>query len=241
VLEGSRVVVVVPAYREEAHVAGVVATMPAFVDAIVLVDDGSPDRTSERALSIGDPRLEIERHPRRRGVGAALTTGYRAALALTDRPTDALCVMAADGQMDPNELEAVTLPIVRGVADYVKGDRFTDPTVRRSMGMPRWIGGQVFTRLTSAAIGQRISDSQCGFTALGRAAALRVDLGGLWTGFGYPNDLLGQLAALDLRIHEVPVRAIYGSETSHLRLRHLPPIFWLIGRAALRRRRRHGV
>jgi hypothetical protein len=149
--------------------------------------------------------------------------------------------MAADGQMDPNELEAVTLPIVRGVADYVKGDRFTDPTVRRSMGMPRWIGGQVFTRLTSAAIGQRISDSQCGFTALGRAAALRVDLGGLWTGFGYPNDLLGQLAALDLRIHEVPVRAIYGSETSHLRLRHLPPIFWLIGRAALRRRRRHGV
>jgi glycosyltransferase involved in cell wall biosynthesis len=236
VLIGSRVVVVVPAFQEEAHVAAVVATMPSFVDAIVLVDDGSPDRTTERARSIGDPRLHVERHPERRGVGAALTTGYRRAIELTERPTDALCVMAGDGQMDPTELESVTLPIVRGLAEYVKGDRFGDPTVRREMGLPRWIGGQVFTRLTSAAIGQRISDSQCGFTALARGAALRLDLDGLWPGFGYPNDLLGQAAARNLRVAEVPVRPIYGAATSKLRLRHLPPIFWLIGRAALRRR-----
>ncbi|NVL67825.1 hypothetical protein, partial [Escherichia coli] len=126
----------------------------------------------------------IERHPQRRGVGAALTTGYRRALMLTERPTDALGVMAGDGQMRPDELEAVALPVVRGLADYVKGDRFGDPAVRRSMGMPRWIGGQVFTRLTSAAIGQRISDSQCGFTALARGAALQLDLDGLWPSFG---------------------------------------------------------
>ena len=155
---------------------------------------------------------------------------------MTAGPTDALCVMAADGQMDPNELESVALPVVRGAADYVKGDRFGDLTVRQSMGLPRWIGGQVFTRLTSAAIGQRISDSQCGFTALSRKAALELDLDRLWPGFGYPNDLLGQLAARKLRVAEVPVRPIYGAETSKLRLRHLPPIFWLIGRAALRRR-----
>jgi glycosyltransferase involved in cell wall biosynthesis len=230
------VIVVVPAFLEEAHVAGVVSTMPSFVDAIVLVDDGSPDRTSERARAIGDGRLSIERHRVRRGVGAALTTGYRAALTLTSGPTDALCVMAADGQMDPHDLEAVALPVARGAADYVKGDRFGDPAVRESMGLPRWIGGQVFTRLTSAAIGQRISDSQCGFTALSRQAALGLDLDGLWPGFGYPNDLLGQLRARDFRVAEVPVRPVYGNEVSKLRLRHLPPIFFLIGRAALRRR-----
>jgi glycosyltransferase involved in cell wall biosynthesis len=241
VLAGSRLVVVVPAFCEEAHVAEVVATMPSFVDSIVLVDDGSPDRTSERARAVGDPRLHIERHAERRGVGAALTTGYRRALELTERPNDALCVMAGDGQMDPDELASVALPVVRGLADYVKGDRFGDPAVRRSMGTPRWIGGQVFTRLTSAAIGQRISDSQCGFTALARGAALRLELDRLWPGFGYPNDLLGQVAALDLRVAEVPVTPIYGGEKSKLRLRHLPPIFWLIGRAALRRRRRRVV
>jgi len=139
--------------------------------------------------------------------------------------------------MDPDDLERVARPIVLGDADYVKGDRFGDPTVLRSMGLPRWIGGQVFTRLTSAAIGQRISDSQCGYTALARGAALAVDLEGLWPGFGYPNDLLGQLKALDLRVAEVPVRPVYGDEVSKLRLRHLPSIFYLIGRAAVRRRR----
>lgn len=214
----------------------VVSTMPSFVDGIVLVDDGSPDRTSERARATRDVRLRIERHHQRRGVGAALTTGYRAALALTDKPTDALCVMAGDGQMDPHDLEAVALPVARGAADYVKGDRFGDPRVRESMGFQRWIGGQFFTRLTSAAIGQRISDSQCGFTALSRRAALGLDLAGLWPGFGYPNDLLGQLAARGFRVAEVPVRPVYGNEVSKLRLRHLPPIFFLIGRAAVRRR-----
>jgi len=237
VLEGSRVVVVVPAFHEELHVGRVIETMPRFVDDILVIDDGSADRTGAVALATGDERVHVEPHPRPRGVGGALITGYQLALRRTSRPTDALCVMAGDGQMDPNDLERVALPIVRGEADYVKGDRFRDPTVRRSMGLPRWIGGQVFTRLTSAAIGQRISDSQCGYTALSRAAAQQVDLDGMWPGFGYPNDLLGQLKALDLRVAEVPVRPVYGDEVSKLRLRHLPPIFYLIARAAVRRRR----
>jgi len=211
--------------------------MPPFVDDILVIDDGSRDRTGAAARDTGDPRVHVEPHPRPRGVGAALTTGYQLALRRTSRPRDVICVMAGDGQMDPDDLERVARPIVLGDADYVKGDRFGDPTVLRSMGLPRWIGGQVFTRLTSAAIGQRISDSQCGYTALARGAALAVDLEGLWPGFGYPNDLLGQLKALDLRVAEVPVRPVYGDEVSKLRLRHLPSIFYLIGRAAVRRRR----
>ena len=234
-LEGSRVVVVVPAFNEEMHVARVVETMPAFVDAMVVVDDGSSDRTGAVTLETGDERVHLEQHARRRGVGAALTTGYLVGLRLTRSPTDALCVMAGDGQMDPGDLERVARPIVRGEADYVKGNRFGDPRARQSMGLPRWIGGQVFTRLTSVAIGQRISDSQCGFTALARGAATRLDVAGLWPSFGYPNDLLGQVKARRLRVMEVPVRPLYGNETSKLRLHHLPPIFYLIGRAAVRR------
>lgn len=229
------VIVVVPAHGEEAHVARVVRSMPAFVDRILLVDDGSLDATSANARAVGDPRLEVLRHPVRSGVGAALKTGYRAALARTTHGDDAIAVMAGDGQMDPTELARVVEPIVRGAAEYVKGTRFGAPDVRARMGWPRWIGGQVFSKLTALAIGQAISDSQCGFTALSRRAMLALDLDGLWPSFGYPNDLLGQLAARRARIEEVPVRPIYGDEQSKLRLRHLPPIFFLVGRAALRR------
>lgn len=234
-LNGVSVVVVVPACQEEAHVGRVIATVPSFVDHVVVIDDGSTDRTSQVARDVGDPRLEVVRHPRRRGVGAAIATGYRWGIERTSRPTDVLCVMAGDGQMDPADLEAVVLPIARGEADYVKGNRFGDTGVRQSMGLPRWVGGQVFSRLTSLATGLPISDSQCGYTALSRGAAVAVDLAGMWPGFGYPNDLLGQLAAAGFRVAEVPVRAVYGTETSKLRLRHLPPIFFLIGRAAVRR------
>jgi glycosyltransferase involved in cell wall biosynthesis len=235
-IAGARVVVVVPALNEETHIAKVVATMPAFVDQVIVVDDGSRDRTAARAREAGGARVRLVRHDAPRGVGAAIASGYAEALGLTAADHDVLAVMAGDGQMHPDDLEAVVTPVARGLADYVKGDRFGFPAIRGTMGFPRWLGGQVFSRLTSLAVGQRISDSQCGFTALSRGAALGLDLRGMWPSFGYPNDLLGTLAAHRLRIREVAVRPVYGTEESKLRLRHLPPIFFLIGRAALRRR-----
>jgi len=234
-LKNHVIAVVVPAYQEEAHVGRVIRTMPSFVDHIIVIDDASLDRTSEVARRAGDARVRIIRHSRRRGVGAAIATGYSAALALTSHAEDAIAVMAGDGQMAPGDLAAVVDPVIEGTADYVKGDRFGEPGVRRAMGLPRWIGGQVFSRLTSLAVGQPISDSQCGFTAISRRAILSLDLPGLWPSFGYPNDLLGQLGARGARLRQVPVQPIYGSEISKLRLRHLPPIFFLIARAAARR------
>jgi glycosyltransferase involved in cell wall biosynthesis len=236
-LRGHRIVVVVPAYAEEAHVGEVVGTMPRFVDAIIVVDDGSSDRTAVVARASGDPRVRVVRHHARRGVGAAIATGYEEALRLVQDSGDAVAVMAGDGQMDPDDLERVVRPIVTGHADYVKGTRFGDPGVRRAMGLPRFLGGHVFSWLTARAIGRRITDSQCGYTAIGQRALAAIDRIRIWPSFGYPNDLLGILAAGRFRIEEVPVRAIYGAEVSKLRLRHLPPIFFLIARAAVRRRR----
>lgn len=237
-LEDRIISVVVPAYQEAAHVGGVLRTMPDFVDHIVVVDDGSTDGTYEAANAAATPRVRILRHARRSGVGAAIATGYRTAFELSAHDRDAVAVMAGDGQMLPDDLERVVRPIVSGVADYVKGNRFVDPGVRSAMGLPRWIGGQVFSRLTSLAVGQSISDSQCGFTAISRGTLRSIDLDDLWPSFGYPNDLLGQLGARGARVSEVPVKPIYGNEISKLKLRHLPPIFFLIARARLRRARR---
>ncbi len=146
-LNGRLVVVVVPAFSEEAFVGAVIDTMPSFVDRILVVDDGSPDRTSEVARARNDARVTVLRHVRRSGVGAAITTGYREALAHEGHEDDAIAVMAGDGQMHPDDLEAIVTPISLGELDYVKGDRFGDPKVRSSMGFPRWVGGQVFSRL----------------------------------------------------------------------------------------------
>ena len=102
----------------------------------------------------------------------------------------------------------------------------------------RLVGGLVFSWATSLAIGVRISDSQCGYTAIARSACARIDLEALWPGYGYPNDLLSLVARSGLRIAEVPVRAVYADEVSRLALRHVPVVAGLIGRAWLRRRRR---
>jgi len=81
-----------------------------------------------------------------------------------------------------------------------------------------------------------VSDSQCGYTALSRAACARLDLDGLWGGYGYPNDLLSQLALRRMRIAQVPVRAVYLDEVSRFRARHLLVVGGLVARAWIRRK-----
>jgi len=232
---GSRVVVVVPAWEEAPRIGRVLRGMPPWVDAIVVVDDASDDDTATAARAVGDSRVEIVRHDRNRGVGAAITSGYRVALGRPGGPHDAFAVMAGDDQMHPDDLFAVVDPVARGEADYVKGDRFHGPGAAARMPLARRLGGRVFSWATSKAIGIPVSDSQCGYTALSRAACERLDLDALWPRFGYPNDLLSQLTVRGLHVAEVPVRAVYADEVSRLRLRHLPVIAGLVGRAWVRR------
>src|SRR3712207_6256761 len=97
-LYGKRVAVVVPAFNEEQLVGDTIAGIPGFVDVIYVVDDASRDRTAERVRLLDDRRIVLLEHARNLGVGAAIVTGYKRALA--DR-IDVTCVMAADNQMDP--------------------------------------------------------------------------------------------------------------------------------------------
>jgi glycosyltransferase involved in cell wall biosynthesis len=236
-LFGVAVVVVVPAWNEAPRIARVLRAMPASVDRVVVVDDASTDATIEAARAIDDARVEIASHATNRGVGAAIVTGYRRAIALTESPRDAFVVMAGDGQMDPRDLPALVEPIARGDADYVKGDRFRAADVARVMPPARLVGGKIFSWLTSHAIGVAISDSQCGYTALARAACERLELDDLWPGYGYPNDLLAQIARRGMRIAHAPVRPVYADEVSRLAPRHVARIAQLVGRAWVRRLR----
>lgn len=231
----SRVVVVVPAWDEAPRIGRVVRGIPGWVDAIVVVDDASRDGTGDAALAVGDGRVEVVRHDENRGVGAAIATGYRRAADIAAEPRDAFVVMAGDGQMDPGDLPALVGPIARGEADYVKGSRFRGLGAVGAMPRARWLGGLVFSWATARAIGVSISDSQCGYTAIASAACARLKLDRLWPRYGYPNDLLSQLALARMRIAEAPVRAVYADEVSRLKPRHVPIVAALVARAWLRR------
>jgi len=226
-----RVAVVVPAFDEAERIAATLASVPAWVARIWVVDDASRDATAQVAAAAGDPRVSVLRHPHNRGVGAAIATGYRAAVA---NGADVVAVMAGDAQMDARDLAGLVEPLRRGAADYVKGDRFAHPE-RRRMPLARRLAGCALAGLTWLATGRRVSDPQCGYTAITADAVRQLDLDDLWPRYGYPNDLLAQLAAASLRVAEVPVRPVYAGERSGVRPWHVLFIAALLARRGAQR------
>jgi glycosyltransferase involved in cell wall biosynthesis len=224
VWSGLRISVVIPCYREAKLVGLTLNGLPPWVDHICAVDDASDDDTCEAIERIADPRVELVRHTVNQGVGAAITTGYRHALAAG---ADIWVVMAGDNQMDPSDLPALIAPIVEGEADYTKGNRFRHAE-RRRMPLLRRIGGRLLSVATRLTTGLPISDSQCGYTALRGRAARQLPLEALWPRYGYPNDLLGMLAARALTVKEVTVRPVYATEQSGIRFWHTLVVLWVI-------------
>ncbi|HEY2745330.1 MAG TPA: glycosyltransferase family 2 protein [Polyangia bacterium] len=230
-----RIAVVIPAFNEELNVARTVREVPAWVDHVLVVDDASHDRTFLEASRMRRRGLEVLQHPRNRGVGAAIATGYRRALELG---VDAAAVMAGDGQMDPADLPALLAPVVAGRADYVKGNRFAHADVWRVMPATRLVGNVALSLATKLTSGYwHLFDSQCGYTAASRRALTVIDAAGLFPRYGYPNDLLARLNAARLEVRDVPVRAIYGARwRSGIRLTTVVyPMSFVLVRSWLRR------
>jgi glycosyltransferase involved in cell wall biosynthesis len=225
---GQSIAVVVPAFDEAERIARVLTRIPGWVDLIVVVDDGSRDATASVADAIGKRcgRTVVVRHDENRGVGAAIATGYRRA---AEAGADVIAVMAGDDQMDPDDLASVVAPVVVGHAAYVKGNRFIHDE-RRRMPLARRIAGRGLALLTRAATGLGIDDSQCGYTALSARAVRALPMDDLWPRYGYPNDLLGMLAAHRLPVLEVPVRPVYAGERSGVKPWHALVVAVVIAR-----------
>jgi glycosyltransferase involved in cell wall biosynthesis len=235
---GHRIAVVVPAYNEAPKIARTLRSIPGFVDHVIVVDDGSSDGTGRVAGRSQRRGLEVVTHPRNRGVGAAIATGYARAHAAG---ADVTAVMAGDSQMDPADLTPLVAAVVADQADYVKGNRFAWPGVVRVMPASRLFGNVVLSLLTRVATGYaQIFDSQCGYTAANRRALAAVLSGPLFARYGYPNDLLARLAAEEARVMDLPVRPVYGPQwRSGIRvLRVIAPLCFVLARALAARLRR---
>jgi glycosyltransferase involved in cell wall biosynthesis len=227
-LEGKRVAVVVPAHDEEQLIVATLQGIPGFVDRVYVVDDCSSDATAERARSIDDDRVEVIAHDRNRGVGAAIVTGYKRALA--DR-IEATAVMAGDNQMDPDELEGLSLPVVRGELDYAKANRLFTGSAWNLIPRNRYLGNAMLSLLTKIASGYwHVADSQAGYTVLSLRVLQLLDLDRIYTSYGFPNDMLVHLNVWKARVRDFPSRPIYGvGERSGIKIRRVVPrISWLL-------------
>lgn len=224
-----RIGVVIPAFNEQDAISTTVATIPDFIDEIIVVDDASSDATGQRARI--HPDICVIRHPHNRGVGGAIATGYRRALTTS---CDVAVVMGGDGQMDPNDLQALLDPIAEGTADYVKGNRFRHPEVWAEMPATRLVANAVLSMVTRVTSGyHHVFDSQCGYTAVHRDVLAKIDLEALWPRYGYPNDLLSRLHVAGARVVDVAVRPIYGPRwKSGIRVTAaLHPMPWVLVRS----------
>jgi len=227
-LEGKSVAVVVPAHDEEGLIGPTVQGIPGFVDRIFVVDDASTDATAERARAVGDPRVEVITHDRNRGVGAAIVTGYKRALA---ERIDATAVMAGDNQMDPDELQGMALPVVRDELDYAKANRLFTGSAWKLIPRNRYLGNAILSLLTKIASGYwHVADSQAGYTVISLRMLRLLDLERIYTSYGFPNDMLVHLNVWNARVRDFPSRPIYGvGERSGIRIRRVVPrISWLL-------------
>jgi glycosyltransferase involved in cell wall biosynthesis len=230
VFEEKRVGVVVPAYDEEELIGATLGGIPPLVDRIIIVNDGSSDRTAEVAQAAGDSRVEVISHERRSGVGAATVTGYRRALA---DGMDVVVVMNGDNQMDPEDMPKLVAPVARGELDYAKANRLATGQAWQLIPKTRFFGNAILSMLTKVASGYwHVADSQSGYTVVSREMLELLDLDHIYTNYGFPNDMLVHLNVWNARVRDFPSRPIYGvGERSNMRYRHVVPrIAWLLVR-----------
>ena len=193
-----RRVVIVPAYNEERTVGGVVRSLAPFADRVIVVDDGSSDRTAAIAAAAG---AEVVSHLMNRGLGAAIGTGIAAAVA---SGAEVIATFDADGQHRAEDLPRLVAQLEDGRADVAIGCR----TLERS-GMPssRRIANWIGNALTAALFGVWVADSQSGLRAFTRAAAAQLDI--TTDRMEVSSEIVREIGRRGWRLAEVPIRALY--------------------------------
>ncbi|MGR8918433.1 MAG: glycosyltransferase family 2 protein [Gammaproteobacteria bacterium] len=215
--EPLRLGVVVPCYRERRRVMRVLDAMPACVDAVYVVDDGCPEETGRHvAEQCGDERVRVIYHGHNQGVGAAMRSGYRAALA---DDMDVVVKLDGDGQMDPAEIARMVRPIAADQADYTKGNRFFRLEGLTAMPKLRLLGNVVLSFVSKLSTGYwQLFDPNNGFTAIDARVLALIPLEDVDDGYFFESDMLFRLNTLRAVVLDIPMRARYGDEQSSIRL-----------------------
>jgi glycosyltransferase involved in cell wall biosynthesis len=184
---------------------------------IYVVDDACPEHSGQHVTdSCRDPRVRVITHASNEGVGGAVMTGYRQAL--EDEAT-IVVKLDGDGQMAPELLPSFVAPLLAGEADYAKGNRFFDLDGLSAMPPVRLWGNAILSIVSKLSTGYwNVVDPTNGYTAIHASVLRRLPLAKLSRGYFFETDMLFRLNTLRAVVIDIPMEAVYGNETSSLRI-----------------------
>lgn len=199
-----KLAIVIPAFNEAATIGKVIKNIPRKIPGIseivvVVVDDGSTDKTAEIAEKKG---AVVIKHTRNIGLGSAFRTGVNFAIS---SGTDIMVNIDADGQFYPKDIPQLVAPIVDGDAECTTASRFIDRDYYPEMNKIKFYGNKAMSLLISFLTGQRFYDVSCGMRAYNRHALLNFNLAGKFT---YTQEAILNLAFKGIIIKEVPIKVI---------------------------------
>ncbi|PYK38083.1 MAG: glycosyltransferase family 2 protein [Verrucomicrobia bacterium] len=201
-----KIAAVIPAYQEKKHIGDVVRRTRDKIDNVLVVDDGSNDKTAERAREAG---AEVIVHPQNRGKGEAIKTGLRHFL---NRQFDWVFILDADGQHRPEEIDRFLAAAVSATEPkLILGNRMNDVS---SMPLVRRIVNRYMSKKISRVCRQDIPDTQCGFRMLHRQ--LIPDLLEGADRFEYESEMLIIASRKGFRIDSVSISTVYSDEVSSI-------------------------
>lgn len=201
----SKVAAVIPAYGEEKHIGEVVLRTRGQLERVLVVDDGSIDKTADAARAAG---AEVIVHPENRGKGESIKTGLRHWL---DRECEFVIILDADGQHRPEEIERFLQVAASDSVVLLVGNRMNDIT---QMPRVRRIVNRYMSKKISRVCQQEIPDTQCGFRMVHRQLIPEI-LGGT-ARFDYETEMLFIASRKNFPIKSVPISTVYSDEVSSI-------------------------
>lgn len=222
--EPMSVAVVIPSYRVRRHILSVIQRIGPEVAAIYVVDDCCPEDSGRFVeTECADARVRVVFHTENQGVGGAVLSGYRAAIA---DGHDILVKVDGDGQMDPSLLPAFIAPLLAGEADYAKGNRFFHLDEIHAMPVVRIFGNAVLSFMSKLSTGYwSIFDPTNGYTAIHAKVASHLPMERISKRYFFETDMLFRLNTLRAAVVDIPMDAVYGDEESNLKISKILPEF----------------
>ena len=203
------VIVMIPAFNEARNIARVIGAVPRRIAGVsevkvMVMDDHSTDDTPQVAKEAGADYVFSQK--RNSGLGVNFKKGIDIALRLG---ADIIVNIDGDGQFDAADAPKLIRPIMDNEADMVTCSRFLNPTMTKNMPLIKKFGNFWFSKLVSDITGEKFSDTQCGFRAYSREAALKLNLKGKFT---YTQEVFIDLIEKGMRIKEVSCKVEYHKE-----------------------------